>query len=907
MPAVPIGTGRVFYVDAAAGNDVNDGLSETRAFRTIGRAVSGSSAPVAPGDTVRIKAGFYREQLRINKSGTASARIAIGAYGNGAVVIDASRAVTGWTLYSGQIYRAKPGFVPTAVVVDGQPLFPEFSAGALIEKRWYYNTATGDLYLWAPGGGNPASHDVGVVTDDQAQEGVFVDSASYVTLYGVTVRFAGGHGVAVIGNSVRVERSRLLFNGKHGLTANPWGSITGTNLAVVKNEVYHNFLRNWPRGRYKWGGWGSGVGSTTPNALYEGNVVHKNGGEGMLSYLAGGGLVVRDNVVYDNWSVNLYVDNEPNAVVENNYVYCHTPDAHDLYNNGDPDPSDNAALKRLRAQGVMTADEDYGVSPAANLHDVTIRNNVIVGCRQGIQHYAAAAGSGLKNVKVLNNTIVVPSAGVPGEPTFSGISIPYNNGNNSGSVYRDNVVYASGAGTYVLNGGESTADPFKGISVDHNLWFNTSNSRPFQWGPSYNSYTHAEWLALAGTAHGAGDIYANPQLTNVTDMTDPNTKEPTSGSPAGGAGMNVGLTYDYNFCARSTTAPTLGAFEGAGGGTSLPVLSINDVTVAEGNSGTTTAAFTVALSQASTNTVTVAYASAPATATAGVDYVGVSGTLTFAPGTTTRTIPITIYGDTAVEGNETFAVNLSAPVNATIAGAQGIGTITNDDTAALPALSINNVTVVEGNSGTRLATFTVTLSPASTRTVTVAYASAQATAAVGVDYIGVNGTLTFAPGTTTRTIPITIYGDTAAEGNETFAVNLSAPVNATIADGQGIGTITNDDAAALPTLSINNVTLAEGNSGTRTATFTVTLSAASTRTVTVAYASAQATATVGVDYVGVNSTLTFAPGTTTRTIPITIYGDTTVEGNETFAVNLSAPVNATIADGQGICTITNDD
>jgi hypothetical protein len=132
-------------------------------------------------------------------------------------------------------------------------------------------------------------------------------------------------------------------------------------------------------------------------------------------------------------------------------------------------------------------------------------------------------------------------------------------------------------------------------------------------------------------------------------------------------------------------------------------------------------------------------------------------------------------------------------------------------------------------------------------------------------------------------------------------------VNATIADGQGVGTITNDDGASLPTLSINNVTIAEGNTGTKAAVFTVSLSAASTQTVAVNYATAQATATVGVDYTGVSGTLTFAPGTTTRTISVAIKGDTTPEGNETFAVNLSAPVNATIADGQAVGTIVNDD
>ncbi len=128
-PMAPIGAGAVYYVDAASGNDGNNGTSEQTAFKTIGRAVNNSAAPIGPGSTVRIKAGLYRERLIITKSGTASQRIVVGAYGNGPVVVDGSTAVTGWTQVSGQIYKATPGFKVRAVVVDEEPLFPEKSQG----------------------------------------------------------------------------------------------------------------------------------------------------------------------------------------------------------------------------------------------------------------------------------------------------------------------------------------------------------------------------------------------------------------------------------------------------------------------------------------------------------------------------------------------------------------------------------------------------------------------------------------------------------------------------------------------------------------------------------------------------------------------------------------------------------
>src|SRR5213075_2869346 len=144
------------------------------------------------------------------------------------------------------------------------------------------------------------------------------------------------------------------------------------------------------------------------------------------------------------------------------------------------------------------------------------------------------------------------------------------------------------------------------------------------------------------------------------------------------------------------------------------------------------------------------------------------------------------------ETNETLFVNLTNPINVTITDAQGLGTITDDDVA--PSLSINDVTVTEGNSGSSNATFTVTLSAVSGLTVTVDYATANATAVSPGDYTAAANTLTFAPGVLTQTIVVAVLGDAVNEPNETYQVNLSNGTNASISDAQGIGTITNDDA-----------------------------------------------------------------------------------------------------------------
>jgi uncharacterized repeat protein (TIGR01451 family) len=234
----------------------------------------------------------------------------------------------------------------------------------------------------------------------------------------------------------------------------------------------------------------------------------------------------------------------------------------------------------------------------------------------------------------------------------------------------------------------------------------------------------------------------------------------------------------------------------AGTGTILdddtsPSLSINSVSQPEGNSGTSSMIFTVTLSPASANTVIVSYATANGSATAGSDYTSTTGTLTFAPGITSQTIAVPVIGDTSNEADETFTIALASPANATILAGTGTGTIQDDDGVSL--LSIDSVSQAEGNSGTTAMTFTVTLSPPSSGTVTVNYATANGSATGGSDFTPVNGTLTFAPGTLSMTVSVPIIGDSVNEPNETFTLVLSSPANAVISTAIGAGTIVNDD------------------------------------------------------------------------------------------------------------------
>lgn len=225
-------------------------------------------------------------------------------------------------------------------------------------------------------------------------------------------------------------------------------------------------------------------------------------------------------------------------------------------------------------------------------------------------------------------------------------------------------------------------------------------------------------------------------------------------------------------------------------------------------------------------------------------------------------------------------------------------------TAPTPRLTISDATITEGNTGTRTATFTVALSAASSQPVTIAVATGNGSATADSDYRASSGTLTIPAGETTATITVLVNGDRLAEPDETFVVNLSSPTNATIADGQGVGTITDDE----PRVTISDVTRAEGRSGSASFVFTVSLSAAYDVAVTVRFTTSNGTATVSDrDYTSASGTLTFVPGQTSKTLTVRVRGDRMVEPDETFLVNLSGGSNALIIDGQGLGTILDDD
>jgi hypothetical protein len=225
---------------------------------------------------------------------------------------------------------------------------------------------------------------------------------------------------------------------------------------------------------------------------------------------------------------------------------------------------------------------------------------------------------------------------------------------------------------------------------------------------------------------------------------------------------------------------------------SLPTISMADVAVTETDAGSVNATLTLTLSKPSSKTVGVSFYTADKEATKGLDYQSTSGRITFAPGVTTQSLTIPILGDTLDEFDERFNVFLAFPANA-IAGSPATVTILDNDPP--PTISVSDASVVEGNSGTTPAIFTLSLSTASGKPVTVEYATADGTASAGSDYVAAAaGSVVIPPGALSSTFSISVIGDTSFEPNETFVINLTSVDNAVLARGQAVCTIVNDDS-----------------------------------------------------------------------------------------------------------------
>ena len=313
--------------------------------------------------------------------------------------------------------------------------------------------------------------------------------------------------------------------------------------------------------------------------------------------------------------------------------------------------------------------------------------------------------------------------------------------------------------------------------------------------------------------------------------------------------------------------------------------------------------------------ITLNYATVDETATAADgDFAATAGTLTFpVGGALTRTIAVTVNGDSADEGTESFLLALTGAVHANIGTTQGRGTILDDD---CPTIDVTDVILTEGDDAVVNATFTISLSTAWHRAITVEYATMAGTAlemdaindpGFAYDYLANRGTLTFEPGQTNLTVTVITAGDRLHEADETFFLDLSWPSNAVLGDGRGQATIQDTDPIHV---NIGDAEALEGNSGTTDLDFVVRLTAAAGQAFSLPFELVGITAGVDSDVTLVTpSPLNIPAGATTATIRVRASGDLIVEGDETILLRLLPPTNPRVqlADQDGLGTIRTDD
>lgn len=464
---------------------------------------------------------------------------------------------------------------------------------------------------------------------------------------------------------------------------------------------------------------------------------------------------------------------------------------------------------------------------------------------------------------------------------------------------------AQGAGTIVDDDAVPTPSVgnlsvTEGNSGTTTATFTVSLSHPSSFPLAYQVFT------ADGSAQAPGDYTAVPSL--ALNFAPLQTTQTVSVSVIGELLVEANETFVLNLATAVPDGlpPVIASGTATIANDDSATLSIVGNSGPEGNAGTTPRAFTATLSAPVQGQVQVGYATADGSATlADADYQAASGTLTFASSVTTQTLSVNVVGDTEVEPDQSFAVNLSnlvAPAGVTLGTASASGVIVNDDAASF---SISGANVVEGTGGSTTLNFSVSLSAPVKDPVTVQYATVAGSATASADFAAASGTLTFSGSQPTQLVPVSIVADNLVEPDESFTMVLSNASGATIATASATGAIVNDDAA---TLSINDLTLPEGNGGGTTPfVFTIASSNPSAAPITVNYQTSNGSAGAPNDYAAAAGSATIPAGATSATVTVLVVADDILEPNETFSLTLSGAQGATIGDASAIGTILGDD
>jgi hypothetical protein len=594
IPAVPpSSTGVTYYVSsgksdargtlngAPVGSNTNNGTSPSTPFLTIAKALSVWTP--ANGDTILIRKGYYHEAIDLDGAkGTALKPAAIGTYGDGEVIIDGSQdggafnvTDASWVQQSGSVYRApiSASWKPVAIVIDEVPLrqIPQtyngnvFRVGSPAQTpststitsgsgKWGWDD-TGK-FIWADfGAKTPATSDWFIVGDTGNQHLVYTQNCAYISFIGLTIRgssnagywsYRTGSGRTGASDHITFQQCDIKFNGKAG-TAFGYE----TNSLVDRCRIYHNVINNWPRGNNgnaeAGGGWpGACNAANTLNHRVVGTVAYMNGGEGIISYGSEAGYTTGNTklercISFDNWSVNMYIDNQPNDWIDACFVY-RTPwsvrEADCLLSG----PSLGYPWDDMQkfTTNIMIADENNS-SDDGTAHNTgaKVTNCISINGRFGIRNYIESIvvdGThpvGWRNWVVANNLIILPQTN--GNTEARGLFFQDDSPKtitNTGSVVKNNVVIGYGTdpdtstandvgGSYTLARSEFAAGIGSsgvqlGNTLDNNQFFMLGSSANTWFSTGFGTMVPRTLAAWASTTGSDGSSTANnPGLANA--------------------------------------------------------------------------------------------------------------------------------------------------------------------------------------------------------------------------------------------------------------------------------------------------------------------------------------------------------------------------------------------------------
>ena len=628
---VASGSGHTWYCDPVKGNDAWDGTSFTFVSGTQGPKQTAGAAlanpALAAGDTILLGGGIYRERLDFGgMAGTPGSPITIGSYGHGtgAPILDGGIKPGAWTHYgaAGQtrVWQTSTSGLPKlgpSVPVLGIYVNNGTAEAALREvphgqlspygcdtlppnetqadlkdgsNDWYFDPAAQVLYAdfgGTLGAGDPNTADVSILYNSEngpsGHEPLIIinQGSDYLSFIGLTLRAASWTGVYSEASHSTFDHCDAKFNGGAGIEfGNASGDEGVTGNAVTNTRIWMNVLHNWPRfnnGNVT-GGWPGGLSwGNQSNVLAQGDVVYQNGGEGLI--LGGtdssGGTAhtsvnneVEDNIVYDNFSVNIYLDNTQGARIEQNFVFAHPFDPGQTFANlltlspGYGTDWD----KRLVPANLSLGDEPgSSYDGAAHSSNITVLNNIFAGGGFGFVDYddgTTGQFHGLKNDLIANNTWVLGNGVIPGADNYGWrhLDLGGNPDASSASFFENNLIGVAAATDSFEQAGLAGAGP--GITDDYNLC-----SGPGAWKDVGTVQDFATWKSShPWDAHSAS---TDAKLVDATEFSQTATQKPVydwskatpaSSSPALGAGTaESGFDTDFTGAKRAAGANDVGA------------------------------------------------------------------------------------------------------------------------------------------------------------------------------------------------------------------------------------------------------------------------------------------------------------------------------------------------------------